>query len=361
MPEVKTKVAVVTGPTGGHFFPGLAMGEGLAEKGKIEVYFFVPRRRYLADWLEKKGFGYNFIPEVRLTFRNFLFPVKFLHAFFRACLFLSAGRFDCVVITGSYATVPFLAAARFFRARIFVHEQNYLPGRVTKISARIADRIALSFSSYSGLPEKKCVVSGFPVMSDFMRRFPRAGVLDEFGFSAGNKTVLVLGGSQGALFINELIIRNLEFLKGKNVQFLHLAGRGKDVLAGEYGKHGVPARVYDFYYDMAKLYSVADLVICRAGAGTLAEISGWNLPAIVVPYPYAGGHQKYNALYFEERGGCKMLEQNMESIKAFPAVFEKAIKELDVMKQNMKKASIADSRGGNVDRILELLDGKKHS
>jgi UDP-N-acetylglucosamine--N-acetylmuramyl-(pentapeptide) pyrophosphoryl-undecaprenol N-acetylglucosamine transferase len=352
----KLKVAVVSGPTGGHFFPGLAIGEGLIERGVVTVKFFVPRRRYLIAWLEKKGFEYTVIPEVRLSFRDFLFPVKFIYVFFRTCLFLSKERFNGIVVTGSYATVPFLLAAKLYRIKIFVHEQNFLPGKVTRLSVFIADRIALSFPFFFNLPKDKTVVTGFPIISDFKKRFSRSEVLREFDFSPDYITVLVLGGSQGAAFINEMVMKSLVYLKAQKIQFIHLAGRGNECLAETYRRHNIQTKVFDFYFDMAKLYSIADIVICRAGAGTLAEISEWKLPAIVVPYPYAGGHQKYNALYFAKRKSCILLEQNQKGIEQFPVSFEKVLRELNSLKQSLKVTSISDSQGNNVRQIMELLN-----
>ncbi len=354
------KVAIVSGPTGGHFFPGLAIGEGLKARGGVTVRFFVPRRRYLIVWLERKGFEYTVIPEARLSFRDFLFPVKFIYAFFRTCLFLSKERFNGIVVTGSYVTVPFLLAAKLYGIRIFVHEQNFLPGKVTKLSAFVADRIALSFPFFSTLPKNKTVITGFPVVSDFKKKFSRSEVLREFNLFQDYITVLVLGGSQGAVFINEMVMRNLVYFKTEKIQFIHLAGREKERLSEGYQRYNIQAKVFDFYFDMAKLYSIADVVICRAGAGTLAEISYWEIPALLIPYPYAGGHQKYNAKYFAERDGCRILEQDYEGVKNFPVLFKKTLRELEIIKENLAKTSIFDIQDNNIEWIMELLDENKY-
>jgi len=256
MRSEKLKVAIVSGPTGGHFFPGLAMGEGLIELGGVTVRFFVPRREYLIVWLERKGFEYTVIPEVRLSFRDLLAPVKFIYVFLRTCLFLSRERFNGIIITGSYVTVPFLLSAKLYGIKIFVHEQNFLPGKSTKLSAFVADRIALSFPFFSTLPKNKTVITGFPIVSDFKKRFLRSEVLREFNLSQDYTTVLVLGGSQGASFINEMVVKNLVYFKTEKIQFIHLAGRGKERLSETYRRYDIQAKVFDFYFDMAKLYEL---------------------------------------------------------------------------------------------------------
>ncbi len=356
MRDKRLKIAIVSGPTGGHFFPALAIGEGIVKEEGVAVQFFVPFRRYLTVWLERKRFEYRIIPEARFSCRNVLFPARFIYAFFRSCLYLAEGKFDGVVITGSYVTVPFLLAAKLYGLKIFVHEQNYLPGKVTKLSRFIAGRIAVSFPFLSNLPRNRTFVTGFPIVSDFKRRFHREELLEEFGLSQDYTTVLILGGSQGAVFINELIMENLGCFKGKKIQFIHLAGSQKEGLADRYHRHKIQAMVFDFYFDMARLYTVADIVICRAGAGTLAEISEWNLPAIVIPYPYAGGHQRYNAMYFAERKSCIMLEQNSTGFKKFPELFERMMNEMGTIKRNLRQTSISDVNGDNVKRILEFLN-----
>ncbi len=357
-----TKIAIVTGPTGGHFFPGLAIGEELGEKGNISVSFLIPNRKYLIMWLKKKEFQYRIIPEVRINFRNIFLMVRFAYIFLRCVLLLSREKFDLLVITGSYVTLPFLLAGRLLNIKTFVHEQNLLPGRVTRFSSLIADRIALSFPSFCNLPRRKTVVTGFPIIKDFRKKSCVDEIRREFGFSAHARTILVLGGSQGATFLNMLIEKNLDYLSKKNLQFLHLAGKDKEKLTQAYEKHKVRAVVFDFCYDMAKLYSITDIAICRGGGGTLAEISEWKIPSLVVPYPHAGAHQRYNALYFAERGACNILEQGPDAIRDFRVSFEKTLKDVHIIKRNLEENSISDSTGNTVEQIMELLgNGKRHS
>ena len=355
------RVAIVTGSTGGHFFPGLAIGEQLQNKGHVDICFFVPLRDYIQRWLKKKGFRYRIIPPCRLSYKDFFSSIRFFYAFNRAFYQLLAGKFDIVVITGSYATVPFLLAAKMCGIKTIVHEQNYRMGKVTRLSKHLADKIAITFPSYEGYPRRKTVLTGFPLISDFTIKYSRQEVLREFGFSSNYLTVLVLGGSQGADFLNRLICENTTSLKRFNLQFLHLAGSDPEVLQAVYEKEGIPSKVFSFYFDMGRLYAVADIVICRAGAGTLAEICAWKIPAIVVPYPYAGGHQEYNALFFSERGACSIFRQTEENLKRFPFFFSEFLKNKDMMKQKMGKVSIVDAEGKTVLLISQLMkDGRQN-
>ncbi|MDD3725909.1 MAG: UDP-N-acetylglucosamine--N-acetylmuramyl-(pentapeptide) pyrophosphoryl-undecaprenol N-acetylglucosamine transferase [Candidatus Ratteibacteria bacterium] len=348
------RIGIVTGPTGGHFFPGLAIAEQLREKADVKTQFFVPDRRYIVQWLQKKGFHYKTMPDVRTTIKNPLSFLKLIYLVFCSCHILLKNKYNIVVITGSYATLPFLIASFLCNKKIFVHEQNAIPGKITRVSFFIADRIALSFPSADIRYKKNAVITGFPIPEDFKKRYQKKDILPLFNFSENKRTVLVLGGSQGASFLNNLIAKNMDYLSKKNLQFIHLAGMEKEKLSAEYGRYGIKAQVFDFYFDMAKLYSITDMIVCRAGAGTLAEICEWNIPAIVIPYPYAGGHQKYNALYLAQRGGCCILEQNSDAIRIFPDIFEKALKESDTIKKNLQKILIVDSAGNNVRAIMEL-------
>ncbi|MCM8829995.1 MAG: UDP-N-acetylglucosamine--N-acetylmuramyl-(pentapeptide) pyrophosphoryl-undecaprenol N-acetylglucosamine transferase, partial [Candidatus Omnitrophica bacterium] len=207
------RVAIITGPTGGHFFPGLAIAEQLQEKVKAEIFFFVPAgRSYITRWLEQKGFYYKVIQEVRITIKKPLSLLKFIYLVICSCIMILKGKFDIVVITGSYTTLPFLLASFLCNKKSFVHEQNFIPGKITKLSSFIVDRIALSFPSSSLLHKKKTVITGFPIPMDFKKRYPKKDILAEFNFTERNKTILILGGSQGAFFLNNLIIENMAYL-----------------------------------------------------------------------------------------------------------------------------------------------------
>ena len=125
------KIAIVTGSTGGHNFPGHAIGEQLRNKNNVDIYFFVPHKNYIQKWLKKKEFSFVTIPYARLSYKDIFSPLKFIYVFFRAFLHLVHKRFKAIIITGSYTTVPYLLASKLLGIKIFVHEQNYKMGKVT--------------------------------------------------------------------------------------------------------------------------------------------------------------------------------------------------------------------------------------
>lgn len=355
----KRKVAIVTGPTGGHFFPGLAVAEKLSADKKTDICFFVPEKKYIAHWLKKKSFRYVFIPAGRLSSRDILSPLKFFYAFAKAMVQLSSGRFNAVFITGSYITVPFLLAAKLCNIKVLVHEQNCRMGKVTKLSKYMADKIAITFPCRNGISKRKISLSGFPLLSDFTKEYSRGKVMEELGFSQDRLTVLVLGGSQGADFLNKIINENIRYLSGKPLQFIHLTGNRAANLQVLYNKFKIPAAVFPFYFDMAKLYSIADMAICRAGAGTLAEISFWKMPAVVVPYPHAGFHQEHNALFFSSRGSCRIFAQKNGNLKNFPGFFENFLKDRTCIKKSMDGINLADCDGKTASLIMLMLCREK--
>lgn len=356
MRNATAKIIIVTGPTGGHFFPGLALAENLTEKYNCTVFFVLPARQNWSAWLQKKRLPYAFLPEVKFSWRRiYLFFPRFFYIFILSLLLLLREKPDVVVGTGSYACVPFILAARLLSRKIILHEQNLLPGRATCFLAPFAATIALSFPYAGYLPWRKCKITGFPILKEFLALYPREKTLKEFGLDVNKPTVLVVGGSQSSRYLNNIIENNLAYLQQKNIQFLHCAGPDKNRLEFVYQQYQVPAAVFDFFSEMGKIYSVCDLAICRAGAGTLAEITARKIPALLVPYPFAGKHQFRNAEFLARQDICLVMEQNSKNLKQFPLYFEELLKKAGDFQKNMARFSLADTRGCLADLVLEAI------
>jgi UDP-N-acetylglucosamine--N-acetylmuramyl-(pentapeptide) pyrophosphoryl-undecaprenol N-acetylglucosamine transferase len=201
-----------------------------------------------------------------------------------------------------------------------VHEQNAVPGLANRIAARWADRIAVSVpgSALRFRRPERCAVTGNPVRDEIVtldRDALRAEARERFGLHPDRRTLLVFGGSQGARSINQAIISAHQLWGDTEVQVLHATGRATyEVTATGWAKvrdasTGPRVKVLDFIESMADAYAAADLVICRSGATTIAELTALGIPAILVPYPHAtADHQTENALALARAGGAVVIE-----------------------------------------------------
>lgn len=307
---------IAAGGTGGHLFPGLAVGEVLLALGH-QVMLIVSEKEI--DSLATKGRGEFRIERVpgvglqsrspaalvrfALRFRAGLNHVKALYRDFRPAAVLGMGGFT--------STAPILAG-RSRKIPTFVHESNAIPGKSNKLNARLVTRVLVGFAECAEhFPAGRCEVTGTPVRTSLVERLDKARALAAFGLAPGRPTLLVMGGSQGAQGINRALLDALPRLAAKPLQAIHLSGRqDEQALRDAYAKAGVPAFVAAFHHRMEEAYSAADLAVARSGAASLTELSHFALPAVLIPYPFAAGdHQTFNAKIFERAGAGALLNE----------------------------------------------------
>jgi UDP-N-acetylglucosamine--N-acetylmuramyl-(pentapeptide) pyrophosphoryl-undecaprenol N-acetylglucosamine transferase len=307
------RLIVTGGGTGGHLFPALAVATAIRDRyDDGEVLFIGTSRQIDNQVLAEQEFRREVI-----TFSGIkgLGLAGLLHAATRlpialvqALSILRDFRPDLVFAVGGYVTVPVLVAARILRVPICIHEQNSVPGLANRVGGRLAKKICISLPCRPPFAEAKTVMTGNPVRREIL-----AAARQKKSWTGGTCTLLVLGGSQGARRVNELVLDAVRILKGKGVEIrmIHQTGPAdmKKVRSG-YEKMGVQAQVGAFFKNMAKAYSLADLVISRAGATTLAELAVMGLPAVLIPYPHAADdHQATNAAYYERGGGAVVARE----------------------------------------------------
>jgi UDP-N-acetylglucosamine--N-acetylmuramyl-(pentapeptide) pyrophosphoryl-undecaprenol N-acetylglucosamine transferase len=309
-------IIIAAGGTGGHLYPGLALAAELAKRG-FEPLFIVRENDACRDILAEHRFPFLEIPVCgmprKLSGRLFVFAFKLVKAFFATRTLLKKMRPEVIVGMGGYISFPMVAVGRLLGIRTVIHEQNCLPGLSNRVLSRFVDTVAVSAAE--ALPyfdAKKTVVTGNPVRADlFSADSPAAyGAL---ALSPEKFTVLVFGGSQGAAGINKAAIGAWELLGSikENIQFLHIAGkRDYDAVRAEYERLKNPGTVLEYLHAIGNAYAVADLIICRAGASTIAELAILNKPSILIPFPYAtGNHQEYNAAVLVNAGKAKMIRE----------------------------------------------------
>jgi UDP-N-acetylglucosamine--N-acetylmuramyl-(pentapeptide) pyrophosphoryl-undecaprenol N-acetylglucosamine transferase len=312
------RVAIACGGTGGHLFPGLAVAQTLKDRGH-EVLLLVSEKPIDAQALKAHpDFRAEKLPSVGLP--GLLSPavIRFLTRTWESIgqckQIYRKFRPDAVLGMGGFTSTAPLIAGRLAKIPTFIHESNSIPGKANKWAARFVTHVLVGFEACERFfPGKKCTVVGTPVRRDLGEKIPREEALKLFQLDPSRRTVLVMGGSQGAGGINQLLFKAAPLLRDSNIQLIHLTGEREDRLAAaNYLREQVPAYVAPFHHRMQEVYSAADLVISRAGAASLSELACFGLPALLVPYPYAAeNHQEVNADIFVEAGAAeKFLESN---------------------------------------------------
>ncbi len=318
------RFVIAGGGTGGHLFPALAVGEVLLDRGH-EVVIFISekdvdalatkdRTEFRFEKLPSIGMPKIFSPAILGFLRRFndsLAPCRRLYRKFQPHAVLGMGGFT--------STAPILAG-RMRKIPTFVHESNAIPGKANRLNARMTDAVLLGFEACARyFPRSHFEVTGTPIRKSLTRRIPREEALAAFGLSTERKTLLVMGGSQGAHGINEAAIKALPLLKDLPLQVIHLTGPDDEqIAAANYRREEIPAHVAAFCHQMEMAYSAADLALSRSGAASLSELSYFGIPSLLIPYPYAAeNHQVLNAAIFTREGAAVVVEQGQVSVEIF--------------------------------------------
>lgn len=308
---------IACGGTGGHLFPGLAVAEVLHERGH-EILLLVSEKEIDAVALKNRSeFRIEKLPSIGMP--SFLSPafLRFLRRgweSFSYCRQLHRRYRPAAVLgMGGFTSAAPLLSAHLLGIPTYLHESNAIAGRANRLAARWVNKVLLGFEMCrSFFPKSECLITGTPVRRDLGERLSREKALRTFRLSPERKTILVMGGSQGAGQINQLFFRSAALLKDLPVQLIHLTGERDDGLAAiNYQREGLVAHVASFHHQMNEAYSAADLVVSRAGAASLSEISQFGLPSILIPFPFAAErHQHRNAALFKEAGAAEVLEES---------------------------------------------------
>lgn len=316
-------VLVAGGGTAGHVFPAVAVARVLATAGWRPLFIGT------ADRLEDKlvpaaGFELERIEMVPVPRRAspaiLRLPFALRRSIRRVAAIAEREEVAAALSFGGYVSFPLSWAARRLELPLVVHEQNSVPGLANRIAARWAQRVAVTFpGSADRFPQpERVVVTGNPVRSEMLGLdldARRPGARERFGLDRDRRTVLVFGGSQGARRLNDAAVASYRLWRTPDeIQLLHAAGRalhGESAAAWERARAadgGPLVRCVDFIEDMADAYAAADVVLCRAGATSIAELTVLGIPAVLVPYPHAtGDHQKENAFALRRAGAAQVV------------------------------------------------------
>jgi len=343
MPNKKTLV-VMAGGTGGHVFPGLAVADTLKEQGwavswlgtadRMEAQL-VPQHGYEIDFIDIAGVRGNGLKRLLMA------PVRIIKSICQARSVLKKRRVDLVLGMGGFASGPGGIAAWSMGIPVILHEQNAAAGLTNRILSHFSKRVLMGFSG--AFQNDKAILVGNPVRQQLID-------LPIKTISAENEAlkVLVVGGSLGAKVLNDLLPKVFSSFRDSELNVMHQSGKGHyQALQESYQELQVTANVQEFIADMASAYDWADLVICRAGALTVAELAVVGLPAIFVPLPHAvDDHQTKNAQYLVEQEAAVLIAQKeltAKKLSDYLRIFLQNRKLLTAMSQKSKKAAIIDA------------------
>jgi UDP-N-acetylglucosamine--N-acetylmuramyl-(pentapeptide) pyrophosphoryl-undecaprenol N-acetylglucosamine transferase len=359
------RILIAGGGTGGHLFPGIAIADELTRRlDELQILFVVGKKRMEEDIISRAGYMARSIDVEGMLGKGVLGGMKAISKIvassFQCLGILRDFRPQLVVGVGGYSSGPICLVAWILGIPTAIHEQNSYPGLTNRLLAPFARRIFISFEGSSRYFKRgKTVLTGNPVRHELIGRTP------PLRRDNGRFVILVVGGSQGARAINRAVVDALKELKGKGLLpfAIHQTGTiDLEKVLDVYRTHGIEGEVTAFIEDMALAYGMADLVICRAGATTIAELAALGKPSILVPFPFAThDHQVMNANSLVSAGGADMiLEKDLtgntlaERIKRYMQHSD----ELERMSTLALKAGMPRATEIIVDRLIELMDEK---
>lgn len=310
-------ILIMAGGTGGHIFPGLAVAHEMRAAGWEVVWMgarggmeerLVPPRGYRTAWIRAKA------ARGRGLVQKLLLPANLLYSFWESARLIRALKPDVVLGLGGYVAFPGGMMASLLNRPLALHEQNAVPGLANRVLSTVSDKVMVAFPQALGSAEW----TGNPVRGEIA-----AVALPEARFQGrtGPTRILVVGGSLGAQALNEAVPKALALLSTP-VSVVHQSGeKHLQVLKQNYADARVEGELVAFIDDMARRYAEADLVICRAGAVTIAELSAGGMASILVPFPHAvDDHQTANARFLAEKGAAILVPQREMSAERLAAL-----------------------------------------
>jgi len=306
-------ILIMAGGTGGHVFPGLAVADHLQKLGWHVVWLgtqagmelkLVPQHGYATEIISFSGL------RGKQLSTWFMLPLRLIKAFLQSARIIQRVKPDVILGMGGYPAFPGGMMASLFNKPLIIHEQNSIPGLTNKILAKLADKVMLGFPNAIFADEEKVVFSGNPVRPEITQMEKPE---KRWQGRQGKLKLLVVGGSLGAKMLNTVVPQALKLIAADiRPAVIHQAGATEwQAVEKTYADLQLECEVMAFIDDMASRYATCDLVLCRAGALTVAELSAAGVGSILVPYPHAvDDHQTRNAQFLSDQGAALLLPQN---------------------------------------------------
>jgi len=360
----KLKFILSGGGTGGHIYPAIAIANELKSRFPDAEFLFVgaqdkmemqkvPQSGYAIEGLWIAGL------QRKLTLQNAMFPLKLVNSLWKSRKIIKKFKPDVVIGTGGFASGPLLQVANSLNIPTVIQEQNSYPGITNKLLSKKANAICVAYENLERFfPKDKIVFTGNPVRQDILDiDSKRSEALSYFNLDENKKTLLIIGGSLGARRINQLIAKEIDFLRNNNLQIFWQCG---NLYMTDY-KHFSElenVQVVSFIDRMDLIYAAADFVISRAGASSVSELCLVGKPTIFIPSPnVAEDHQTKNAKAIVDKNGALLIKES-ELDEKFESVFNKLIHDENLQKslsESMKKLAKPNATKDIVEQIVELI------
>jgi len=357
------KVLIAGGGTGGHIFPAISIAEEIIGRSADNDVLFVGTLRGLEkELINKKGFNIEYIRTTGMVGKGMISKAFSLFNAFKGVIdsmrIIRNYKPDIVIGVGGYVSGPVVLSARLMALPTAICEQNSVPGLTNRILSKITNRIFATFDeSLRFFNPGKTVITGNPVRNEVLNAAS--------GQNNGNKdsfTVFITGGSQGASGINTIVPRAMGEIRDKNIRIIHQTGSGElEKVRNLYDTMDLRAEVHAFLDNIGDIYRESDLVISRAGAGAVSELTSLGKPSILIPYPHAANnHQLTNARFMENSGAALIVEENNLDHIIFSKIVDKILNKqtLDEMSRRSSELGKPDAAKTIADEIIKLVERK---
>lgn len=365
----KYKILISGGGTGGHIFPAIAIANGLRDvlKSDVEILFVGAKGRMEMEKVPLAGFDIVGLwisgIQRRLTMKNLLFPFKLISSLLKARKIVKTFQPDAVIGTGGYASGPLLRAASSKGVPTLILEQNSYPGMTNKWLGKTVNKICTAYEGMENyFPKEKIVLTGSPVRKKIREmKTSKEEARKFFELDNDRFSLLIVGGSQGAMNMNIAIATQMEKLLASGIQIIWQTGKPSVALARKStvnSKYRDRVKIFDFIQEMDIAYAAADLIVSRAGAIAIAEIIEVNKPAIFVPLPSAAeDHQTHNARALAEKEAAILIpEKEVEEKLADTIIRFMKNKDIGInMRENIKKFSHGNATDKIVEEVIKLI------
>ena len=365
MTQLKLKVIISGGGTGGHIYPAIAVAQTLQKRlnNQVEFLFVGASNRMEMEKVPKAGYAIEGLwisgLQRSLSAKNLLFPIKVFSSVVKSLGIINRFKPDLAIGFGGYASGAMMYAATLKGIPTMIHEQNSYAGITNKILKNRVNKIGVAYDKMERFfPTNRIVKTGNPVRLDILQSGDkRDAAIQFFGLNQNRKTVLIIGGSLGARTINQSIEKDLELLNMAEVNVIWQTGKLFESQKAAHQDAGFSLKVSPFIYEMDLAYAAADIVISRAGALSIAELAIVGKPTILVPSPNVSeDHQTKNALALVEKDAALFIKDVDAKEELVPAVLGLLV---DTVKQkqlsaNIKALAITDAAERIVDELLAL-------